>query len=273
VKNKELLRNSTLEIAATFLALGLDPNKASFFRQQDVPEVTELGYILNCITPVGVLQRAHAYKTAKENGFEANAGLFTYPVLMAADILAFNTDLVPVGKDQTQHIEICKDLAQRFNHHFGDTLKIPEILIRPDAAKVVGLDGRKMGKSYSNTIEIFLPEKELKKKIMSIVTDSLSMAEPKAPETCNVFQLYKAIASPKEHEALADKYRAGNFGYGHAKLELFRCLNEKLKKPREKYNDLLNNPEYIFGVLEEGAAKARPIAQETLRRVRDGVGL
>lgn len=273
VKDRDALRRSQLEVAATFLALGLDPNKTVFYRQQDVPEVTELAFILNCLTPVGVLNRAHAYKTAMENGFEANAGLFTYPVLMAADILAFDTDVVPVGIDQIQHIEICKDLAQRFNYHFGDTLITPEALIRPETEKIIGLDGRKMGKSYNNTIEIFLPKKQLKKKIMSIVTDSTPMADPKVPEHCNVYQLYKTIAEPKEREMLAEKYRAGSFGYGHAKLELFEKLNELLEGPREKYYELIQNPDLVLSILEEGAAKARPIAQETLRRVRENTGL
>lgn len=273
VKDRDALRRSQIEVAATFLALGLDPNKTIFYRQQDVPEVTELAFILNCLTPVGVLNRAHAYKTAIENGLEANAGLFTYPVLMAADILAFDTNVVPAGKDQIQHIEICKDLAQRFNYHYGETLISPKPLIRPEVKKIIGLDGRKMGKSYNNTIEIFLPKKQLKKKVMSIVTDSTPMADPKEPKNCNVYQLYKAVADRKATEALAEKYRAGAFGYGHAKLELFEKLNELLEEPRERYYELIQSPDLVLSILEEGAAKARPVAQETLRRVRDNVGL
>lgn len=273
IKDKDRLKRSTLEAAATFLALGLDPERSTFFRQQDCPEVTELGFILNCITPVGQLQRAHAYKTAIDQGFEPNTGLFTYPVLMAADILAFGTDVVPVGVDQTQHIEICKDLAQKFNFNFGETFKIPAGLIQPEVAKVPGLDGRKMGKSYNNTIEIFLPKKQLKKKIMSIVTDSKTVEESKNPDSCNVFNLYKLIASSEQIEEMRQNYQNGGYGYGHAKIELFECLNSVLEEPRERYNNLIANPELLYEVLEEGGRKARPFAQETLKRVRNSIGL
>jgi tryptophanyl-tRNA synthetase len=276
LKDRKQLRQHTLSVAATFLALGLDPAKTTLYRQQDVPEVTELAHIFNCITSMGVLRRAHAYKAACErNGGEEgiNVGLFTYPVLMAADILAFDTDVVPVGRDQAQHIEIARDLAQRFNNHFGDTLVVPEARTQAEVATVVGTDGRKMSKSYDNTIGIFLPRKKLRKAIMGIATDSTPVADPKEPYACNVYMLYQAIATPEQAAALRTRYLFGGMGYGHAKQELFDVLDPLLTEPRERYNALMTNPDEIMGVLEAGAAKARPVAREVVDRVRDAVGL
>jgi len=279
MKDPAKVREYTTKIAATFLALGLDPEKSVFYRQQDVPEVTELAWVFNCVTNMGVLLRAHAYRTACEQVGEdhegrINAGLFTYPVLMAADILAFESDVVPVGKDQGQHIAICRDLAQRFNYHFGeDTLKIPEGLTQDNVATVVGTDGRKMGKSYGNTIDTFLPRKKLRKAIMAIVTDSTPMEAPKDPDNCNVLSLYQAVATPEQVAALRQRYLAGGMGYGHAKQELFEVLDALLAEPRDRYNELMAHPDEILGTLEEGAAKARPVARAVTDKVRNAVGL
>ena len=273
VRDREAMRQDTLRVAATFLALGLDPAKTTLFRQHDVPEITELAWILSCITSMGMLERSHAYKTAQVNGLDANAGLFTYPVLMAADILAFESEIVPVGRDQLQHLEIAQDLAQRFNYHFGETFKIPQPLIRENAGTVVGLDGRKMGKSYGNTIDLFLPPKQLRKLVMSIKTNSASLEDPKDPDTCNVFSLYRLLATQEEIADLASRYRAGGLGYGHAKKDLFEVLNRTLQEPRERYQHLLAHPEEIMEVLDQSAKEARAVARVVTDRVRDAVGL
>lgn len=273
MRDRDAMRENTLKVAATFLALGLDPSKTTLFRQHNVPEVTELAWILNCITSMGMLERSHAYKAAQANGLDANAGLFTYPVLMAADILAFESEVVPVGRDQLQHLEICQDLAKRFNHHFGETFRIPKPLVREEAATVVGLDGRKMGKSYGNTIDIFETPKKMRKLIMSMKTDSAALADPKDPDTCNVFSLYRLVATPEQVDDLAARYRAGGIGYGHAKQELFEVLKGLLEEPRERYHYLVAHPEEILEVLEDGADRARAVAREVTDRVRDAVGL
>jgi len=274
MRDPEALRRHTLSIAATFLALGLDPNRTTLYRQQDVPEVAELAWIFNCLTTMGTLRRAHAYKTAcGDDDSEINAGLFTYPVLMAADILAFDTDVVPVGRDQRQHIEIARGIAKRFNRLFGDTLKVPQGVIKPEVGTIVGTDGRKMSKSYDNTIGLFLPPRKLRKAVLSIATDSTPMGDPKDPETCSVFQLFK-LRAPQDHiEDLRGRYLKEGLGYGHAKLELFEVLNALLDDPRTQYEDLMAHPEEILGVLEDGAAKARPVARELTDRVRYAVGL
>lgn len=272
LRDREALRRHTLSTAATFLALGLDPTRSTLYRQQDVPEVTELAWILNCITSMGTLRRAHAYKAACDEGREINAGLFTYPVLMAADILALDAEVVPVGNDQNQHIEITRALAQRFNHHFGETFQLPQAMVRNEKV-LLGADGRKMGKSNGNTIDIFLPAKRLRKTLMSIATDSTPQADPKDPDTCTVFSLFQAVASPDRTADLRRRYLAGGIGYGHAKQELFEVLNEQLCEPRERYAELMEQPEVILGVLEDGAAKARDVARKVTDQVRDAVGL
>lgn len=272
-QDREEMRAGILQVAATWLALGLDPESTVIFCQHDVPEICELSWILSCVTSKGMLDKGHAFKDAEAKQIEVNAGLYTYPVLMAADILMFESDLVPVGKDQKQHVEIARDIAGRFNHTFGETFKLPEPLIRPEVATIPGLDGRKMSKSYNNSIEIFLPPKELRKKLMSIPTDSTPLEEPKNPETCNVFALYKLFATPEQSEDLARRYRAGGLGYGHAKQELFEVMNAQLSEPRERYQDLLARPEQVIGILESGAVRARSVARETMKRVRDRVGL
>ena len=273
MRDPEQMRAQTIEVAANWLALGLDPNRSVLWAQHDVPEVTELAWILSCITSKGMMDKAHAFKDAAAKGKEVNIGLYTYPVLMAADILAFDSHVVPVGKDQKQHVEMTRDMAQRFNHLFGETLVVPEPLIRKEMEVVPGLDGQKMSKSYGNTIEIFLPEKKLRKKFMSIVTDSKGVDDPKDPDTCNVFQLYKLFATPDQQADLAARYRAGGLGYGHAKQELFEVVNNSLSEPRSRYDALMANPEEIREILDDGASRARAVARQTLDRVRQATGL
>ncbi|MBN1865317.1 MAG: tryptophan--tRNA ligase, partial [Victivallales bacterium] len=222
----ELLRQRIRNVAVDFLACGLDPGKTVFFRHSQVPEVAELTWILHCLTPMGLLERCHSYKDKISNGLSPNHGLFAYPVLMAADILLYKATTVPVGKDQKQHVEVARDIAQRFNNKYGEVFALPEPSIREDVAVVPGVDGRKMSKSYGNTIEIFLDDKGLRKKIMGIVTDSKSLEEPKTPETCPVFALYKLFADPADVGTMAGRYLAGGYGYGQAKQELFELVRD-----------------------------------------------
>ena len=273
MRDPALLRQQTIDVAANWLALGLDPNRSVIWAQHDVPEVTELAWILACITSKGMMDKAHAFKDAVSKGREVNIGLYTYPILMAADILAFDSHVVPVGKDQKQHVEMARDMAQRFNHLFGETLVIPAPQIREDVATVPGLDGQKMSKSYNNTIEIFLPPKKLRKKIMGIVTDSKGVDEAKDPDTCHVFSLYKLFATPEQQAELAAQYRAGGLGYGHAKQALFEVVDAQLAEARERYDYLMANPDEVRQVLAEGADKARATARATMDRVRSATGL
>lgn len=266
------MRRYSTEVAATWLALGLDPARTVLWAQSDVPEVTELSWILACVTGLGALERAHAYKAARDEGREINVGTFTYPVLMAADILAYDTHLVPVGKDQKQHVEMARDMALAFNARFGDVLVVPEPSIQADVATVPGIDGRKMSKSYGNGIEIFLPAKALRKRVMQIVTDATPLEDPKDPDHDNVFALYRLFARPEQAAELAARYRAGNFGYGHAKQELYELLEVELAPRRERYEHLLAHPVEVEAVLEAGAARARAIARTTLARVREACG-
>lgn len=273
VQDRAAMRAGVLEVGATWLALGLDPGRTVIFNQHDVPELCELSWVLGCVTGKGMLDKGHAFKDAVAKGREVNAGVFTYPLLMAADILMFDSDVVPVGKDQKQHVEIARDIAGRFNATFGETLKLPEPLIRDDVATIPGLDGQKMSKSKDNTIEIFLPSKQLRKKVMSIQTDSKGMEEPKDPDTCNVFNLYKLFASPAQTADLAARYRAGGMGYGHAKQELFEVMDAQLAEPRARYEELKAHPEQVFETLSAGAERARAVARGTMTRVRDRIGL
>jgi len=273
IRDPALLRAQTLDVAANWLALGLDPARSIIWAQHDVPEVTELAWILACITSKGMMDKAHAFKDAVNKGREVNIGLYTYPILMAADILAFDSHVVPVGKDQKQHVEMARDMAQRFNHLFGETLVVPAPKIRDEVATVPGLDGQKMSKSYDNTIEIFLPPKKLRKKIMGIVTDSKGVDEAKDPEICNVFGLYKLFATSEQQAELAERYRAGGLGYGHAKQALFEVVDAQLEEARAKYDHLKANPDEVRQVLEDGAARARVTARSTLDRVRSSAGL
>ena len=267
------LRQNVYNLALDFLSCGLSLDNTVFFRQSDVPLVTELMWILNNITTVGFLERAHSYKDKIAKGFVPNTGLFTYPVLMAADILLYGSDLVPVGKDQKQHLEITRDLAIRFNNDFGETFKIPEAYIPETVAVVPGIDGQKMSKSYGNTIPLFGAQKATRKIIMSIVTDSTPMEEPKDPDKCNVFALYKLFASPEELEEMRANYRGGNYGYGHAKQALFEKLWAYFEPMRERRAELEKNPDYIWDVLREGGRKATQEAAKTMDRVRRAVGL
>lgn len=268
----ETLRQQTLDVAADFLALGLDPAKAVIFRQSDIPEVCELTWILSTICPMGLLQRCHAYKDKVSQGLPADHGLFAYPVLMAADILIYNSDLVPVGQDQKQHIEVTQDLAQRFNFMYGDTLTLPEPYILENVAVVPGLDGRKMSKSYDNTIGIFDPDKVVKKKIMGIVTDSTPVEAPKDPASNTIFQLYSLFATPEQKTEMEQSFRAGGTGYGEYKKQLLAAFLEYFGKQRERRAELEKDPQYVEDVLAEGAKKAREVACETIDRVRTAVG-
>ncbi len=273
-RDGQTLRDFTTELALDYLAIGLDPDKTTLFRQSDVPEHTELAWILSCITPMGILERCHAWKDAEaKKKKEPSAGLFTYPVLMAADILMYKPDLVPVGKDQKQHVEVTRDLALKFNNLYGETFPLPEPNISEEVQTVVGTDGEKMSKSYGNTIAMFGDDAQLKKEVMGIITDSTPLEEPMAPDTCNVFKLYSYFATPEEIKTFKDKYLAGGFGYGNAKKTLLEKLHEVLDPFRQKRVELKGNMDYVEEVLKTGANKARAIAQKTLAEVRDKVGL
>ncbi|MFC1512029.1 tryptophan--tRNA ligase [Candidatus Latescibacterota bacterium] len=266
------LAQGTMEAATNFLALGLDPHKAVFWVQSDVPEVVELTWYLSNITPVGLLERAHSYKDKVAKGVAPNGGLFFYPVLMAADILLFQSDRVPVGKDQKQHLEMARDIAIKFNNTFGDTFVVPEADIDEDVAVIPGVDGQKMSKSYGNTIDIFSEKDVLKKRVMSIVTDSTPMEAPKNPDRCTVFALYKLFATPEETADMADRYRRGGYGYGEAKRELLEIMWGYFAPYRERHAELMNNQTAVRTILQEGAEKARFHADRTLRKVRKKVG-
>jgi len=266
------MRQYRREVAATWLALGLDPARTALFDQSDVPEVAELTWLLACVLGTGALERAHAFKAAQADGREINVGTFLYPVLMAADILIYDSNLVPVGKDQKQHVEMARDMAIAFNHRFGEVFVLPEPLIRDDVATIPGLDGRKMSKSYGNTVELWLPEKQLRKKIMSIVTDSKGVEDVKDPETCNVFALYKLFATPEQVAELAARYRAPGMGYGHAKQALFEVMEARLGPARARYEALLAEGAELDAALEAGARRARGVAAGVLARAREASG-
>jgi tryptophanyl-tRNA synthetase len=273
VKDAKKLKEYTYEVAHTYLALGLDPEKVIFFKQSDLAEHSELAWILSTVTPYGLLERAHAWKDAVEKSKkDKSAGLFIYPVLMAADILLYKPHLVPVGKDQKQHIEIARDLATAFNSHFGEMFSLPDELIKDDVAIVPGTDGQKMSKSYGNTIDIFAPEATLKKQVMSIVTDSTPVEAEKDPSKCHVFAIYKLLATKEETEALAAQYKKGGFGYGEAKKLLLAKILETFAEARKKYIELKGDFSYIESVLREGADRAGKIASKTLDEVRKKIG-
>jgi tryptophanyl-tRNA synthetase len=271
VTDREVRRQNTLDIALDYLALGLDPNKAVFFRQSDVPEVCELAWILATVCPMGLLERAVSYKEKVERGLEANVGLFFYPLLMAADILIYRSHVVPVGKDQVQHIEITRDVAEKFNRTYGEVFPIPNYRLDKES-KVPGTDGQKMSKSYGNTIEIFAEGKALQKTVMGIVTDSTPVEAPKNPETCNLFALYGLFATEEEKAALAARYRAGGMGYGEAKKMLLEKINAFFGPARERRKRLASHPEHVEEVLRQGAVKARAEAQATMALVREAGG-
>ena len=269
----EVIKEHTVGVAMDYLALGLDPEKTVFWRQSDVPEVTELAWLLSCVTPMGLLQRCTSFKDKVEQGLSPVHGLFAYPVLQAADILMFDSNLVPVGADQKQHIEVTRDIAIKFNNIYGETFVLPQEHILKSVAVVPGIDGRKMSKSYDNTIEIFEPEKNVKKKVMRIVTDSTPIEDPKDPETCNAFALLKLVAEAGELAEWEEKYRKGGVGYGTVKKRVVELLHEYFGPFRQKREDLENNREYVEQVLCNGAQKARAVAYKTMKRVRDAMGL
>jgi len=271
-KPAEIAQHS-LEVVMDYIALGLDTEKTVFWRQSDVPEVTEFTWLLSCITPMGFLQRCTSYKEKVAQGLSPNHGLFAYPVLQAADILLYQTDLVPVGADQKQHIEVTRDIAIRFNNNYGQILTVPSEYIIESVAVVPGVDGRKMSKSYGNTIEIFEPQESVRKKIMRIVTDSTPLEESKDPDKCNVFALLKLVASPDELSEWENKYRSGGVGYGEAKKRLAELMIDYFGPFREKRTELENNIDYVKQVLCDGAGRARKIAAETLEQARQAVGL
>lgn len=273
VRDPQVLQSFIQDAALDLLALGLNPDQATLFRQSDVPEVCELTWILMTVTQMSLLEKCHAYKDKKAKGIPADAGLFTYPVLMAADILAYDSDIVPVGQDQVQHIEVARDIAQRFNSIYGETLVLPDAKTLDESAKVPGVDGDKMSKSYGNTIELFMPEKALRKRIMSIKTDTTPVEAAKDPEASSIYTLYKLFASAEEQAALAARYRAGGMGYGEAKQALFEAANAHFAEARERREKLAADPATLEDILQAGAKKARAKAIEVLDRVRKACGL
>ena len=274
VREPAQLKEHTYDLVAVFAALGMDFDQHTFFRQSDIPEVTEFSWILSCITAKGLLERAHAFKDAQSKQQEVNLGLFCYPVLQAADILLYDSNFVPVGKDQKQHLEMTRDIALRFNHLYGeDVLVVPEPLIGEEVATIPGLDGQKMSKSYNNVIPLFAPAKQVRKSIMRIQTDSLGVEDSKDPDQCNIFQLYRHFTTAEEQATLAERYRAGGMGYGEAKQQLFEVVEQELGEAREAYFELREQPETLEGILEKGRDKARRVALEVRKRVRSSIGL
>ena len=272
IKDGATLRANTFSTAATWLAFGLDVDKTVFYRQSDVPEVTELSWYLSCLFPYQRLTLAHSFKDKADRLEDVNAGLFTYPMLMAADILLYDAEQVPVGKDQLQHLEMTRDVAQRFHNKYGETFVLPEATVNKNTMYIPGTDGQKMSKSKGNLIDIFAPEKELKKQVMGILSDSKSLEEPKDPLTDTTFALYKCLAPQDEIEAMSANYLAGNYGYGHAKKALLELILQTFQEPREKYEYLHAHPQEVEDALQQGAEKARKTAQAVLQRVRDKVG-
>ena len=272
IKDGEQLRANTYATAATWLAFGLDLEKTVFYRQSDVTEVTELMWYLLCFYPYQRMTLAHSFKDKADRLEDVNGGLFTYPILMAADILLYDAEIVPVGKDQKQHLEMSADVARRFNLQYGETLVIPDENIKEDTMLIPGTDGEKMSKSRGNYIDVFLPEKALRKQVMSIVSDSTPLEEPKNPDTCHTFALYKLLANPQEIEQMRQNYLGGNYGYGHAKQALYELIMNEFAEPRAKFNALMADTSQIDKALEIGASKAKLVAKEVVKRVRSKVG-
>lgn len=276
----ELIQQSTLAVAATWLACGLDPEKITFYRQSDIPEIPELAWVLNCVANKGLLNRAHAYKASvdanladnQDEDYGISMGLFSYPVLMSADILMFNANKIPVGKDQIQHVEMARDIAGRFNHRYGEIFVLPEAVVSEETPLLTGLDGRKMSKSYGNTIALFEPEKALRKQIMKIVTNSQEPHEPKNPDESVVFEIYQAFATAEQQTEMRQRYASG-IGWGDAKQALFELINAELSEARERYHQLIQNPAKIEEILQFGAEKARKEAKMRLNQVREAIGI
>ncbi|MEM0938374.1 MAG: tryptophan--tRNA ligase [Bacteroidota bacterium] len=272
IKDSEARKENINAVAAAWLACGFDTSRNVFYRQSKVPACTELTWYLSCFTPYPMLANAHSFKSKSDRLADVNAGLFTYPVLMACDILLYDAEFVPVGKDQKQHLEMTRDMASSFNRQFGETFILPEALINDDVMTVPGTDGQKMSKSYGNIIDVFLPEKKLRKNVMQIVTDSTPIEKPKNPDTCNVFAIYKLIATQNQVKEMRKKYEAGNYGYGHAKQELFELLLEEFKSEREKYTYYVNNIDELEMQLSKGEETASEIANTTLNKVKTRLG-
>lgn len=272
VRNPKILKENTYATAAAWLAFGFNTEKNIFYRQSDITEVCELSWYLNCFTPYPMLANAHSFKDKSDKLSEVNSGLFTYPVLMAADILLYDADVVPVGKDQIQHLEITRDIAKSFNHKYPNSFIIPTPEIDKKVMTIPGTDGQKMSKSYNNVIDIFLPDKLLRKQIMSIKTDSQPIEAKKQAESCNVYKLYELFAEQDQTNNLKNKYNAGNFGYGEAKEELFNLICMKYKKEREKFNYFMNNTDILESELTKGAKKAKKIAAVVLKKIRENIG-
>ncbi|MEQ8242521.1 tryptophan--tRNA ligase [Fulvivirga sp.] len=272
IKDAEQRKNNINATAAAWLACGFDTSKNIFYRQSKIPEVCELTWYLSCFTPFPMLANAHSFKDKSDKLADVNAGLFTYPVLMTADIIMYDAEFVPVGKDQKQHLEMAKDIASSFNHQYGDTFVLPEPKIDEQVMTIPGTDGQKMSKSYGNIIDIFLADKPLRKQVMSIVTDSTPLEEPKDPDTCNVFKIYQLLGTDAQIKQMRNNYTGGNYGYGHAKQALYELIVEKFSKERAAFNEYINNPDLIDAKLKEGEEKARLIAREVLGRVREKLG-
>ena len=272
IKDPATRVNNVRAVAAAWLAFGFDIERNLLYRQSHIPEVCELTWYLNCFTPFPMLANAHSFKDKSEKLADVNAGLFTYPVLMTADIILYDAEIVPVGKDQRQHLEMARDIATSFNNQYGETFVVPESKIEEQVMTVPGTDGQKMSKSYGNIIDIFLPDKELKKQVLSIVTDSTPLEEPKDPDKDNVFAIYSLIATDAEKDAMRKKYLAGNYGYGHAKQELFELMLRRFEREREAFDFYMTNADELEKKLEQGEAKARVIARKVLDRVRKKLG-
>ena len=272
IKDAKLLQENTYSVAAAWLACGLDLNHVTFYRQSDVPQTTELTWYLSCFFPFQRLTLAHSFKDKASHLADVNAGLFTYPMLMAADILLYDAEFVPVGKDQLQHLEITRDVASRFNHQMGETFVLPEAKIEEEIMIIPGTDGEKMSKSRNNFINIFQEDKPLRKQVMAIETDSTPLEDPKNPDTCNVFAIYKLLANPEQITEMRANYEGGNYGYGHAKQALYELIVTRFEKERKTYDYYINNIGEIDQLLQIGAAKASKIAQATLSRVREKLG-
>ena len=272
IKDSKVRNENTLAIAASWIAMGFDYEKNYFYRQSKITQVCELAWYLNCFTPYPMLSNSHSFKDKSDNLSDINSGLFTYPVLMAADILLYDSEIVPVGKDQKQHLEITRDIAKSFNHSYGDTFIIPESKIDKNVQTVLGTDGRKMSKTYQNTIDIFADEKSLKKQIMSIVTDSKGIEDKKNPESCNIFNIFKLIASEDKVKKMKKNYVEGGYGYGHAKTHLLNLILDLYREERKLYSELIKNPDHLYDILVKGEKKAMIIAEKVLRRVRSKLG-
>ncbi len=272
IKDPVTLRENTYSVAAAWIAFGLDINKTVFYRQSDIPQVTELSWYLSCMFPYQRLTLAHSFKDKSDRLEDVNAGLFSYPMLMAADILLYDAEFVPVGKDQLQHLEMTRDVAARFHSKYGETFVLPEAKVQEESMYIPGTDGAKMSKSKENTINLFLPDKQLRKQIMSIETDSTPLEDPKNPDTCNVFALYKLLASKEEIATMSANYKAGNYGYGHAKQALFDLMLSRFEKERKHFTYLMENKQELEDALQKGSKKAKLVADDVLKRVRKKVG-